>query len=100
MIHNQNIKEMKKQKESKVDHVRMLFGKRMKEVRLSKPWYLKQLSDVCGIAETELSKIELGKKCVTNVTEAIIIIALGMKHEDFFATEAFRNLAEAFKELA
>ena len=100
MIHNQNIKEMKKQKESKVDRVRMLFGKRMKELRTSKPWYLKQLSDACGIAETELSKIELGKKSVTNVTEAIIIIALGMTHEEFFATEGFRNLAETFKGLS
>lgn len=72
--------------------MKKLLGKRIKELRLRKKYTQEELSEILGIGERNLSKIECGINFVSAETLEKLANALGVKYKDIFD---FEHLADS-----
>lgn len=80
-------------------NIQKLFGRRIQEFRKKKGLTQGQLSEIIGIGERNLSKIECGQSFVTSKTLGKILIALEVEPEEVFNFKHLKNIDELKKEL-
>lgn len=76
--------------ENKTD-IKVLLGRRIKELRIQKKLTQEQLAEMIGVGERNLSKIECGNNFVTSVTLSRILTALEVEPSELFN---FKHLDE------
>ena len=79
--------------------IKLLLGKRIKELRVKRGLTQEQLSESIGICERNLSKIECGKSFVTAETLSNLIKALGIDIQDVFEVKHLKTNEELKAEL-
>ncbi len=67
--------------------MKKLLGKRIKELRLRKKYTQEELSEILGIGERNLSKIECGVNFVSAETLEKLASALDVDYKDIFDFE-------------
>ncbi len=66
------------------NNLKVLLGKRVKELRNKKGLTQEELAELVGVGERNLSKIECGNNFVTAETLSKILIALDVEAKDLF----------------
>ena len=69
------------------NNLKVLLGKRIKELRNKKGLTQEELAELVGVGERNLSKIECGNNFVTAETLSKILIALDVEAKDLFDYE-------------
>lgn len=69
------------------NNLKVLLGKRIKELRNKKGLTQEELAELVGVGERNLSKIECGNNFVTAETLSKILMALGVEAKDLFDYE-------------
>lgn len=70
--------------ENKTD-IKVLLGRRIKELRIQKKLTQEQLAEMIGVGERNLSKIECGNNFVTSVTLSRILTALEVEPSELLS---------------
>lgn len=79
--------------------IKKLLGKKIKELRLKKGYTQEQLSELIGVGERNLSKIECGNNFITSETLANLVNILEIEAKDLFNFKHLREKDELKKEL-
>lgn len=69
---------------AKNNDIKILLGKRIKELRIKKGLTQERLAEIIGIGERNLSKIECGTNFVTSETLSKLLTALDIQATDKF----------------
>ncbi|MDD3012375.1 MAG: helix-turn-helix transcriptional regulator [Candidatus Gastranaerophilales bacterium] len=69
---------------TKNNDIKILLGKRIKELRIKKGLTQERLAEMVGIGERNLSKIECGTNFVTSETLSKMLIALDVEAQELF----------------
>lgn len=79
--------------------VKILFGKKVKELRIKRKLSQLQLGLKVGIAEQNISRIECGKSFVTAETLSALASALKVNIKDLFDFDCYNDEAILKKEI-
>lgn len=79
--------------------MKKLLGKRIKELRQRKKLTQEELSELLGIGERNLSKIECGVNFVSSETLEKLANALDVKYKDIFDFEHLVDIEDRKEEL-
>jgi len=79
------------------NNLKVLLGKRIKELRNKKGLTQEELAELVGVGERNLSKIECGNNFVTADTLSKILMALDLDAKDLFDYEHHKS-KETLKE--
>lgn len=82
-----------------MEDIKLLFGKRIKELRIKCGLSQENLSEMIDIAERNLSKIECGKSFIRAEKIGKLASALGVKPKDLFEFESLRSPENLKKDL-
>lgn len=82
-----------------MDDIKVLFGRKVKELRIKNHFSQEELAEMINIAERNLSKIECGNCFIRAEKIAKLAEALGVKPRDLFDFEHQKNLSEIRAEL-
>lgn len=82
-----------------MDDIKILLGKRIKELRKNLNFSQEQLAELIGIEPNNLSRIENGKNYPTAENLSKIANALSVSPEKLFAFNHHKNYEEIKKEL-
>lgn len=77
--------------------IKILLGKRIKELRTKRGLTQEKLSEIVGVEQRNLSKIECGKTFLTSDTLSKLLIALEVEAKELFDFE-FSKEKETLKE--
>lgn len=83
----------------KSNDIKILLGKRIKELRTKKQLTQERLAEMVGIGERNLSKIECGTNFVTAETLSNILKALDIEAQELFDYEHHKDKEILKKEL-
>jgi len=83
----------------KSNDIKILFGKRLKELRIKKGLTQEQLAEIIGVGERNVSKIECGKNFVKLETLTNILNALDIEPQELFDYEHLQDKETLKKEL-
>lgn len=82
-----------------MDDIKILFGKRVKELRIKRQMSQEELSEKIDIAERNLSKIECGNSFIRAEKIAKLAEALNVTPKDLFDFESQKDYNEIKQEL-
>lgn len=77
--------------------IKILLGKRIKELRTKRGLTQEKLSEIVGVGQRNLSKIECGKTFLTSDTLSKLLIALEVEAKELFDFK-FSKEKETLKE--
>ena len=82
-----------------MNNIKVLFGKKIKELRLKKNLSQGELAEIIEIAERNLSKIECGQSFIRAEKIGKLAIALDVTPKDLFDFEHNKDIEEIRTEL-
>ncbi len=84
---------------TKADYIKILLGKRIKELRIQKKMTQEKMSEIVGIGERNLSKIECGANFISAETLVKISDALNVEPHEIFNFKHLNNVELLRQEL-
>ncbi|MBR1424915.1 helix-turn-helix transcriptional regulator [bacterium] len=82
-----------------MDDIKLLFGKKVKELRIKKKLSQEELAEMIDIAERNLSKIECGKSFLRAEKIGKLASVLSVSPKDLFDFEHQKDIEEIRSEL-